>query len=243
MKQRLSNLRKELKRAGERQQRETPENRVKRCPAVLDVALKIQILSGGSQVQAARFLKLKFPEEPKVQGLALQQLQTDYDKLTSEERASRLTGSGATSRKRTAEAQHHLDQCALEGWVLEQNAKKGLAPSGPSAWKQLNLLREGQSSQGSGASRPLVTSPAAPGAELPSRPTLSQKPQGRKRWVRRWKKRFGLCRGRFAIGSRLPLEELRQKALRGPHFRTLPVEEIVLPGPDPGPRFVPRFRA
>ena len=134
------------------------------------------------------------------------------------------------TRRQMQEAQQFVKERSLQDWLRDQNINKGLAPTADNVYRKWRHLQR--------SLPPARMADLAPG---------ERKTRSRVQWVRRWSRRFALARGRFKVGSRLPLPLARDKV----RYCTQKLAQILVPLSinwctrlqETGPKTAPIFRA
>ena len=114
--------------------------------------------------------------------------------MSEEQQAHFMDETVPGTRRQMQEAQQFVKERSLQDWLRDQNINKGLAPTADNVYRKWRHLQRSLS--------PARMADVAPG---------ERKTRSRVQWVRRWSRRFALARGRFKVGSRLPLPLAREK--------------------------------
>ena len=168
-----------------------------RCNATMDVALRILVISGPNEAAALQYVVTKLKDKQPISSLISSKLLQRFQDLSESEKTDLLKTKEPVSQRRLVEAQRFLQQLSLQGWLRAQNEEKALAPTGVQVYQQWQHLQQ---------SRSRAQDHAAASTDCT--------PRARMQWVRRWSRRFGIVRGNFKAGSRLPLPVARDKVIR-----------------------------
>jgi len=150
--------------------------------------------------------------------------------MSEEQQAHFMDETVPGTRRQMQEAQQFVKERSLQDWLRDQNINKGLAPTADNVYRKWRHLQR--------SLPPARMADLAPG---------ERKTRSRVQWVRRWSRRFALARGRFKVGSRLPLPLARDKV----RYCTQKLAQILVPLSinwctrlqETGPKTAPIFRA
>jgi len=170
-----------------------------RCPHTMAAALAVYVLAGDDKEVACMYVSQKQRRSAADNPWEDEGFATACAALTEADRDSLLSASTPAAGRTLAAAREFLSQHALFQSVGQQNTKKGLAPTGSAAMHKVET-----------PSAPANASPRTDAARHWKRPRYGRQ------WLRRWSRRFGVLRGRFAVGARLPLGTSRFKAAHDP---------------------------
>ena len=127
-------------------------------------------------------------------------LETPVDTL-----AQWLDWTGDTVQAELMEAKRFVDEVRLLSWVQSQNCIQGVSPLPQFVWEQRCLLSIENGSEYNGR-------------------TSSQRPHrtaGAKKWLQRFRRRWGLAMGRLPAKDLLPVDAMREKV------RSMGVRKII----------------
>lgn len=226
---RIRLLRKEEKKlvqAGRCLEPDTPK--AGRCPASWLTAQLVFHLSDGSRDAAEAFWACVRRNRADSLVLELRQRITTWEALPADAVSCFLDKHGREGRH-LERASRFLTQFRLKAWVLEQNAKKAVAPTGRCLSEQSMVPDPKHKCRSHGGEGLAMTS----GRERRER-----------QWLRRWARRFAMRRGGFPVGPSMEATEMQEKAAEnrtGGQQKVEPPVTFVVPllGPESGPRIGP----
>jgi hypothetical protein len=167
-----------------------------RCHSTWDTAMRIFVLTSDKEL-AVQYVRSKRARSERETCLAVDSFRRRMAALSDDERHELLQATTASSTRRLAEAKAFLQQANLQDWLRKQNVNKALAPTACQVYTEWQRLQR---------SRLPADAGFAGRGHKHSRYRLQ--------WVRRWARRFAVVRGRFKVGSRLPLEDARERVGR-----------------------------
>ena len=204
-------------------------NRV-RCPATLDTVLRIFAVCGMNEDAALQYVSCKRRHLHQRDCVAPGELVGRWNGMSAEQQAHFMDETVPGTKRQMQEAQQFVKERSLQQWLRDQNINKGLAPTADNVYRKWRHLQRS-------------LSPARMAELAPA----ERKTRSRVQWARRWSRRFAHARGRFNVGSRLPLPLARDKVRCCTHK----LSEILVPlsknwctrFQETGPKTAPSFRA
>jgi hypothetical protein len=166
--------------------------------------MRIFVLTSDKEL-AVQYVRIKRARSERETCLAVDSFRRRMAALSDDERHELLQATTASSTRRLAEAKAFLQQANLQDWLRKQNVNKALAPTACQVYTEWQRLQR---------SRLPADAGFAGRGHKHSRYRLQ--------WVRRWAPRIAVVRGRFKVGSRLPLEDARERVGRQKKKQALP---------------------
>ena len=184
---RLSQIARELRLQRKRMQREARGQ-----DAVWQTACLVHWLAPGEPGAAMAFLERHRPRDATVVLHWPRQLEIAEAQTPEAERSRLTTAPGtAAEHRRLKRAASWLQEFGLHSWIDNLNLRQGIAPVTGVVLQEVERRRVSAVAE-------------APGVHV--------KAKHRQQWLRRWRRRWGICLARLLPGQRLPPEACARKA-------------------------------